>query len=179
MKTSIPTIEKAIAERANSTEENINIRLFWAYKHSLEAGNDLINFYDVIWEHDIESIVDNLNYYKINEFSISSNFSGLITILAAFDKYGFTIVWKVVNGEPDTLFGYSVYTTTKFDGIKSGNKPVLFGNFDFYCIAERGNRIIRRLSERYAEHGQVGFIGTQRVDAKLVDPEAVKTLEIK
>lgn len=91
MKTPIPAIEKVIAERANSTEENINIRLFWAYKHNLEAGNDLINFYDVIWERDIEGIVENLNYYKINEFSISSNFSGLITILAAFDKYGFTL----------------------------------------------------------------------------------------
>ncbi len=57
MKTPISAIEKVIAERANSTEENINIRLFWAYKHSLEAGNDLINFYDVIWERDIEGTV--------------------------------------------------------------------------------------------------------------------------
>ena len=89
MKTPIPAIEKVIAERSKSTEENINIRLFWAYKHSLEAGNDLINFYD--WGRDVEGIVENLNYYKINEFSISSNFSGLITILAAFDKYGFTM----------------------------------------------------------------------------------------
>ena len=62
MKTPIPAIEKVIAERANSTEENINIRLFWAYKHSLEAGNDLINFYDIIWKRDIEGIVDNLNF---------------------------------------------------------------------------------------------------------------------
>lgn len=48
MKTPIPAIEKVIAEKANSAEKNINIRLFWAYKHSLEAGNDLINFYDII-----------------------------------------------------------------------------------------------------------------------------------
>lgn len=91
MKTPIPAIEKVITEKTNSTEENINIRLFWAYKHSIESGNDLINFYGVIWERDIEGIVENLNYYKINEFSISSNFSGLITILAAFDKHGFTM----------------------------------------------------------------------------------------
>ncbi len=90
MKTTIPAIEKVITEKTYSTEENINIRLFWAYKHSLSAENDLINFYDVIWERDIEGIVENLNYYKINEFSISSNFSGLITVPAAFDKYGFT-----------------------------------------------------------------------------------------
>lgn len=86
MKTPIPAIEKVIAEREKSTEENINIRLFWAYKHSLEAGNDLINFYDIIWEREIEGIVENLNYYKINEFSISSNFSGRITILAAISS---------------------------------------------------------------------------------------------
>lgn len=91
MKTPIPAIEKVIAEKAKSSEENINIRLFWAYKHSLEAGNDLINFYDVIWEHDVESIVECLSNNKINEFSISSNFSGLITILAEFDKHSFTM----------------------------------------------------------------------------------------
>lgn len=81
-----------IAEKTNLSEENINIRLFWAYRHSLEVGNDLINFYDVIWEYDIEGIVECLNSNNINEFSISSNFSGLITILAEFDKRGFTMV---------------------------------------------------------------------------------------
>lgn len=91
MKTPIPAIEKVIAEKAKTTEENINMRLFWAYRHSLEADNDLINFYDVIWEYDVEGIVECLNSNNINEFSISSNFSGLITILAEFDKYGFTM----------------------------------------------------------------------------------------
>ena len=91
MKTPIPAIEKVITEKTNSTEENINIRLFWAYKHSLGAGNDLINFYDIVLDRDVEGIVENLNYHKINEFLISSNFSGLITILAAFDKHGFTM----------------------------------------------------------------------------------------
>ena len=47
--------------------------------------------FPIIWDREIEGIVENLIYYKINEFSISSNFSGLITILAAFDKYGFTM----------------------------------------------------------------------------------------
>ncbi len=99
--------------------------------------------------------------------------------LKKFKNYNGRNMWKIVNGEPDMLLGYPVYTTNKLGGIESGNKPILFGNFDYYCIAERGNRNIRRLSERYAEHGQIGFIGTQRVDAKLIDPEAVKTLEIK
>ena len=108
MKTPIPAIEKVIAEGVKTAEENINIRLFWAYKHSLEAGNDLINFYDVIWERDIEGIVENLNYYKINEFSISSSFGGLITILAEFDKHGFT-----VSGITDAKETYIDLTTNE------------------------------------------------------------------
>lgn len=45
----------------------------------------------IIWAREIEGIVENLNYYKINKISISNNFSGLVTILAAFDKHGFTM----------------------------------------------------------------------------------------
>ena len=108
MKTPIPAIEKVIAERVKTTEENINIRLFWAYRHSLEADNDLLNFYDVIWEYDVEGIVDYLNSNNINEFSISSNFSGLITILAEFDKHGFTM-----SGIMDAKETYIDWTTNE------------------------------------------------------------------
>jgi predicted phage gp36 major capsid-like protein len=55
----------------------------------------------------------------------------------------------------------------------------LFGDFSYFWIAEHGKRNIKRLSERYADLGQVGFFVSQRVDAKLVLPEAVKALEIK
>ena len=37
---------------------------------------------------------------------------------------------------------------------------------------------MKRLVERYADRGQVAFIATERVDAKLVLPEAVKMLKI-
>lgn len=92
MKTRIATLDRAIEERKATIEGlDVNHTFFWAYKKSLEAGNDLINFYDVIWDNDIEGIVKTLNSNGINEFSISSNFSGLITTLAEFDKYGFTM----------------------------------------------------------------------------------------
>lgn len=92
MKTTIAAIEKNIADRNSKTSEaGVNNRLFWAYKYSLEAGNDLINFYDVIWTEDIEEIVKNLNDNGITEFTISTDFSGLIKTLAEFDKFGFTM----------------------------------------------------------------------------------------
>ena len=72
-----------------------------------------------------------------------------------------------------------VYTTKNLDVIDSGNIPVLFGCFDYYWIGDRGKRVIKRLVERYADHGQVAYISSERVDAKLVHPEAIKGLKIK
>lgn len=43
-------------------------------------------------------------------------------------------------------------------------------------LADRTNRTLRRLNELYAQHDQAGFIGTQRVDGKLILPEAMKVL---
>ena len=145
--------------------------------HQAKVGVVTENDGDINLDDIIELVYSVKKPYRENAVFIMSEEA--YACLKKFKNYNGRNIWKVVNGEPDTLFGYPVYTTTKLDGIESGNKPVLFGNFDFYCIAERGNHIIRRLSERYAEYGQVGFIGTQRVDAKIVDPEAVKSLEIK
>lgn len=85
-----------------------------------------------------------------------------------YDKDGF-----------ETFSGYRVYTTKNLDGIDSGNIPVLFGCFDYFWIGDRGKRVIKRLVERYADHGQVAYISSERVDAKLVHPEAIKGLKIK
>lgn len=58
-------------------------------------------------------------------------------------------------------------------------KPVLFGDFNFYWIGDRQGVTFKRLNERYADTGQIGFLATKRVDAKLVLPEAVKCLQMK
>ena len=43
----------------------------------------------------------------------------------------------------------------------------------------QSNRSMKRLDELYAVNDQVGFLGTQRVDGKLILPEAVKVLQQK
>ena len=83
----------------------------------------------------------------------------------------------------ETLLGYRVYVSGALNtgdvSAENGSYPVLFGNFTYFWIGERGKRIIRRLTERYADSGQVAFIASQRVDAKLVLPEAVKKLQLR
>lgn len=88
----IELFERAIAEQAGSLKDyGINGTLFWAYRTSIEAENDKIDFGEVIWEHEIEEIATALKENEIHEFTISSTFSSLITTLAEFEKYGFKI----------------------------------------------------------------------------------------
>ena len=63
-------------------------------------------------------------------------------------------------------------------GISAGNKLLLFGDFSFYWLLERGGISLKPIRELYAEQGLTAFIGTEFIDGKLVRREAVKALEI-
>ena len=86
----IELFERAIAEKAASLKEwGINPTLFWAYRNSITAGNDRIDFGETIWDSDIEEIARTLKENGISEFTISSTFSSLIPTLAEFAEHGF------------------------------------------------------------------------------------------
>ena len=59
------------------------------------------------------------------------------------------------------------------------SKAIAFGDMSYYWIADRQGRSLKRLNELFAMNGQIGFLASQRVDGKLILPEAVKTLTIK
>ena len=90
-------------------------------------------------------------------------------------------VWRngLEKGDPKQLFGHPVYVCRALDDVAPGSIPVMFGDFSNYWIGDRGKRVIKRLVERYADRGQVAFITSERVDAKLVLPEAAKMLKVK
>ena len=55
----IELFERAIAELAGSLKDyGINGTMFWAYRKSIDAGNDLIDFNEVIWDEDIDAIAE-------------------------------------------------------------------------------------------------------------------------
>ena len=86
----IELFERAIAEQAGSLKEwGINATLFWAYRNSITAGNDRIDFGENIWDNDIPEITRALKENGISEFTISSTFSSLIPTFAEFEKHGF------------------------------------------------------------------------------------------
>ena len=111
------------------------------------------------------------------------NETALLQLMLLKDGNG-QYIWKpgIEVGKPDTILGHQIYTSTYMPAIEgdatkdAGKKVLLFGDFSYYWVADRTNRTMRRLNELYAMTDQVGFVGTQRVDGKLILPEAMKVL---
>lgn len=88
-------------------------------------------------------------------------------------------LWReALGGEPDRLLGRPVYISRFMPKMAAGAKPVLFGDLSKYWIADRGNRCLRRFDELFADQGQTGFRMIERIDGKLILPEAVKVIQM-
>ena len=83
------------------------------------------------------------------------------------------------DGDHETLLGKRIYTSPFMPELQAGQKPVLFGDFTYYWIGDREGITFKRLNERFADSGQVGFLATKRLDGKLILPEAMKVLKMK
>ena len=88
-----------------------NYEVHRAYHKSKEVGKDLIDFDDMIWPNDVESIVNTLKVHEVKEFTISCRSTNLIDCLAVFEKFnckmnGITAVktgWKRIDGSQETI----------------------------------------------------------------------------
>ena len=83
------------------------------------------------------------------------------------------------EGDHETLLGKKILTSPYMPEIGAGQKVVMFGDLSFYWIGDRQGITFKRLNERYADMGQVGFLASKRVDGKLVLPVAIKVLQMK
>lgn len=77
-------------------------------------------------------------------------------------------------GEPDRILGYSVHTSAY-----APKDAVSFGDYSYYNIGDRGTRSFKQLNELFAGNGMIGFVAKERVDGKLVLPEAVQVMKLK
>ena len=85
---------------------------------------------------------------------------------------------SVEDGEPGRILGYKVYTSPYFPVMTAGMPAIAFGDYSYYNIGDRGTRSFAELKELFAGNGMVGFVAKERVDGKLVLPEAVKLLKM-
>ena len=77
-------------------------------------------------------------------------------------------------GEPDRLFGYPVHTSAY-----APEDAIAFGDYKYYNIGDRGTRSFKQLTELFAGNGMIGYVAKERVDGKLILPEAVQILKLK
>jgi HK97 family phage major capsid protein len=77
--------------------------------------------------------------------------------------------------EPEKLLGQPIVVNNDMPTLGSvgsplvGNQAVLYGQFSNYWIRRVMSMVMLRLVERYADFGQVGFIGFMRQDGKMVN----------
>ena len=88
------------------------------------------------------------------------------------------ILRKLKDGN-GKLLGYPVYTSQFMPAVAAGSKSVIFGDISYYNIGDRGTRSFAELRELFAGNGMIGYVAKERVDGKLVLPEAVKVLQQK
>lgn len=82
------------------------------------------------------------------------------------------------NHSDNTILGRPVEISNYMPNAESGNKPIFFGDLSFFWILQRDKFYVKTLTEKYALEGAIGYVGTERLDGKLVRSEAVKTLNI-
>ena len=90
-------------------------------------------------------------------------------------------LWKpgILENAPDTILGHRILTSQFMPAATAANKPIAFGDFSYYWVADRQGRTFKRLNELFAVNGQVGFLSSQRMDGKLILSEAIKVLQMK
>jgi HK97 family phage major capsid protein len=72
-------------------------------------------------------------------------------------------------GRPNAIMGWPYFINQDMDNtMVSGKETVVFGLLRKYVIRRGGAPILLRLTERYAEYFQVGFVLFDRLDGQLV-----------
>ena len=146
--------------------------------NSAEAGvttaGTSISFDDVMdLYHSLRSVYRSKAVWLLNDTTVKA--------LRKLKDGNGNYIWQpsVQLGQPDMILNRPYYTSNFVPDLTAGNKVMAFGDFSYYWIADRQGRSFKRLNELYAANGQIGFLASQRVDGKLILPEAVKVMTLK
>ena len=73
------------------------------------------------------------------------------------------------NGSPDTINGYKYIINNDMPSPGAGNYIMAYGDYTAFKIRRVKGYTVLRLTERFADYGQVGFLCFERADSNLVD----------
>lgn len=143
-----------------------------------EVGITLSSASNITCDNIIELVHSLKSPYRRNAVFLMND--STVSMLRKLKDTNGAYLWQpsLQAGQPDRLLGYPLYTSPYVPTVKAAAMPVAFGDFSNYWIADRMGRSIQRLNELYAGNGQVGFIATERVDAKVILSEGIKLLQM-
>ncbi len=129
---------------------------------------------------DIINLVYNLKRPYRKNAAFITNDKTLAALRKLKDNNG-AYLWQpaLTAGEPDRLFGYAIHTSQFAPEAAAGKVAMAFGDFSYYNIGDRGSRSMQELKELFAGNGMVGYVMKERVDGRLILPEAVQILKMK
>ena len=129
---------------------------------------------------DIITLIYNLKRPYRKNAAFITNDKTLASIRKLKDNNG-VYMWQpaLTAGEPDRILGYAVHTSEYAPEAAAGKPAMAFGDFSYYNIGDRGTRSMQELKELFAGNGMVGYVMKERVDGRLILPEAVQIMKMK
>ena len=143
-----------------------------------EIGLTLTSTTNITCDNIIELVHSLKSPYRRNAVFLMND--STISMLRKLKDTNGAYLWQpsLQAGQPDRLLGYPLYTSPYVPTVAAEALPIAFGDFSNYWIADRMGRSVQRLNELYAGNGQVGFLATERVDAKVILSEGIKLLKM-
>ncbi|MBR1697802.1 MAG: phage major capsid protein [Anaerovibrio sp.] len=129
---------------------------------------------------DIITLIYNLTRPYRKNAAFITNDKTLAAIRKLKDNNG-VYLWQpaLTAGEPDRILGYAVHTSEYAPEAAAGTAAMAFGDYSYYNIGDRATRSMQELKELFAGNGMVGYVMKERVDGRLILPEAVQILSMK
>lgn len=116
-------------------------------------------------------------YRAMPGFRIAFNDNTLKLASDMEDAQGRPLWLPAVAGlAPATILGMQYAIDQAIDNIAAGKKFAFAGDFNRFIIRRIKHMVLRRLTERYAEYDQTGFLAFHRFDCVLEDTSAIKAL---
>ena len=142
--------------------------------HAEKGGERLAQLTGAITTDNIIDLVYGLKRPYRKNASFIMNDATIASIRKLKDENG-AYIWQpsYQAGEPDRLLGYAVHTSPF-----APTDAIAFGDYSYYNIGDRGTRSFAELRELFAGNGMIGYVAKERVDGKLILPEAVKVLPL-
>lgn len=166
---------KAIVQGAKNKDASVSVKGLndWITKTTTAAAAKAFTWEEMLaLKHSIDPA-----YRNSPKFRYAFNDSTLLAISKMKDSQGRPL-WlpDIVGVAPASVLGTQYVIDQAIADADAGNKFVLCGDFDRFVLRRVAYMTLRRLTERYAEFDQVGFLAFHRFDCVLEDGAAIKAL---